>query len=167
MVPAPAEHVQVHRGGVGELDEEQLLGRDLVDGRQIAAARQDVEAVQADPERRVVGGFDHAPRVVVRRHEPPPRQGLVRDPHPVVRGDAREHLQLLGGESVVVDRRRPDVRADEHRVDAEPVHQLELVACSLEGSGEALGGRAFDVAEGLIQVEREPEIGRPLADVLG
>ena len=75
--------LQVRR--VGELQEEQLRGRDRVDAGRVGAARQDVEAVQAQSQRRMVDRVDDAPGVLVGVDVGAPRQRLVTEPHPASR----------------------------------------------------------------------------------
>ena len=111
---------------VGELQEEDLLARDRVDRGQVGAAGEDVERVQAGAERGVVGGLDDPPRVVVLADVPAPGQRLVGDLQAALVGAVGERVQLLGGELVVVDRVRRDVRADQDRVHAELLHHVEL-----------------------------------------
>ena len=84
VVPAPLEHVHVHRRGVGELQEEQLLAGDVADAGRVGAAGEDVEAVDAQPQRGVVGAAHDLPRPFVGVDEPPPGQRLVGDPQPPV-----------------------------------------------------------------------------------
>ena len=99
---------------------------DLLDRRRVVAAGQDVEAVEADPDGRVVGELDDPPGASVVVDVPAPGQRLVGEPHAVRRGLLAQPAQLRGGHLVVVDRRGADVAADQHRVDAEPLHQREL-----------------------------------------
>ena len=90
---------------VGELEEEDLLGRDRADARRVAAAREDVEGVQADAERRVVGRLDDPPRVVVvAARGGPTRAPRRRSRSPRAGGALGQLVQLRGGEGVVVDR---------------------------------------------------------------
>ena len=106
VVAAPLQdvHAQVRR--VGELEVEELLARDAGDRVEVGAAREDVEGVQAGAERRVVGGRDDPPGVVVLVDVAAPGERLVGDPQPAVGGAGGERAQLLGGERVVVDRLR-------------------------------------------------------------
>ena len=126
VVAAPLQDVHRQMRRVGELQEEDPLARDRVDRGQVGAAREDVERVQAGAERGVVGGLDDPPRVVVLADVAAPGQRLVGDLQAALVGARRERVELLGGERVVVDRVRRDVRADQDRVDAELLHDVEL-----------------------------------------
>ena len=103
VMAAPREHVHVQRGRVGELEEEDLVGGDVLDRSGVVAARQHVETVQADPDVRVVGELDDAPGAAVVVDEPAPRQRLERHLDVVLRGQVAEAAQLVGRHLVVVD----------------------------------------------------------------
>jgi hypothetical protein len=102
VVAAPLEDVHVQVRGVGELEEEQLLGRDDADRGDVGPAREDVEAVEAQAEVRVVGAADDPPGPVEGRDVAAPGEGLVGDAHAVVGGAFGEEVQVLGGQVVVV-----------------------------------------------------------------
>jgi hypothetical protein len=57
----PAEDVHRQSRGVGELEEEDLLTRNLCDAGQIRAAGEDVEAVEASADARMIGSLDQVP----------------------------------------------------------------------------------------------------------
>ena len=105
MVAAPLQDVHRHPRRVGELEEEELLAGIVRDPGRIRAAREDVEAVQADAERRMVGALDDPPGVLVVVDVAAPRQRLVGDPQPARGGPLGQLAQLRGGQRVVVDRR--------------------------------------------------------------
>ena len=85
VVPAPAERVHRQLRGVRELDEEDLVARDVADGVRGVTAGQDVEAVEARPHGEVVGELGDAPRTSVVVDVASPGQGLERHPHVVRR----------------------------------------------------------------------------------
>ena len=103
VVPAPLEHVHVHRRRIGELEEEQLVARNVGDPGRVRPTGQDVEAVDAQPERRMVGAAHDLPRPVVGVDESAPGQRLVGHPHAALGGAVGEQVQLLGDAVVVVD----------------------------------------------------------------
>ncbi len=102
VVAAPLEDVHVQVRGVGELEEEQLLGWDDADRGNVGPPREDVEAVQAQAEVRVVGAAHDPPGPVEGRDVAAPREGLVGDAHAVGGGAFGEEVQVLGGQVVVV-----------------------------------------------------------------
>ncbi len=103
VVPAPLEHVHAQFRGVGELEEEQLVGIDGVQPGQVVAPGEHVEAVQAQPEGGMVGAPDDLGRVPPGVDVPAPRQRLVGDAESACGGPLGEGVQMFGGEVVVVD----------------------------------------------------------------
>ena len=167
VVAAPRQQVHRERGGVGELQEEHLVAGDLLDRRRVVPAGEDVEAVEAGADGRVVGLLHDPPGTAVVVDVPAPGERLVRDPYAVALREVAEPAQLVGRHVVVVDRRRPDVAADEQRVDAEPLHERELGRGPAQHAGELLLVDALGVPERLVQVEREPQPVGERADLLG
>ena len=114
---------------VGELDEEDLLGRDLADADRISAAREDVKAVQADTERGVICGRDDRPGMVVLADVAPPGERLVGHPNTALRRLFGEFAQLLGRQRVVVDRaaqRRSSTAASGSLPSSSMIVELEI-----------------------------------------
>ena len=157
VVAAPLEHVHDQLGRVGELEEEDLRGRDVADPARVGAAREDVEGVEAGAEVRVVAGLRDPPRVVVVAHVAPPRERLVGDSDPPPSAALGQLAQLRGGERVVVDRVRRDVRAHQHGVRAELLHDRELRLRAPQVGGEALLGHRLEVAQRLVERDLQPE----------
>ena len=170
VVAAPLQHVHDQVRRVRELEEEQLLGRDVADAGGVAAAREDVEGVDAGAERRVVARLHDPPRVVVVAHVAAPRQRLVGDPEPARAGALGQLPQLRGGERVVVDRLRRHVGADEHGVRAQLLHHGELALRAPQVRRQPLLRHRLEVAQRLVERDLEPErlaapphLPRPLA----
>ena len=166
VMPAPGQHVHAQQRRVRQLQEEDLVARDLFDGRRIVAAGQDVEAVQADPDLIMIGKLNDPPSVTVVAHEPAPGQGLVRDPHAVTLSKITEVAELRGDELIIVDGRRAHVAADQDGVDAEPLHQRELGFGPSEVVGQLLIIDTFEVAERLVEHEFQAESLGEAADLL-
>ena len=122
------------------------------------SAREDVEAVEADADGVVVGELDDAPGAPVVIDVAAPGECFEGEPDAVPRGLVAEAAQLTGGDLVVVDRRGADVAADEHGVDAESPHEVELRAGPAQDPLELLLVDTFGVAERLVEVERQPEL---------
>ena len=161
MVAAPLQHVHGHPRRVGELDEEELLAGDVLDPGRIRAAREDVEAVQADAERGVVGALDDPPRVLVVVDVATPGERLVGDPQAVGGGALGQLAQLGGGQRVVVDRVRRDVRAHQQQLGAELLHQRELRL----GAREVRLGHGLEVPKRLVEIERQVAVRRAAARI--
>ena len=89
VVAAPLEHVHAQHGRVGQLQEEDLVAGDALDLRRVAAAREDVERVQAGAQRGMVRALHDRPGVAVVADVPPPGQRLEGDPHAVAAAPPR------------------------------------------------------------------------------
>ena len=98
-VPAPREVVHLQQRRVGELHQEDAVARDRADGREIGAARQDVEAVEHQPDRRMVGAAHRLPGVAVVVDVPAPGQRLEGDAQAAL-GRALAQLAQVGGGAV-------------------------------------------------------------------
>jgi hypothetical protein len=58
-----------------------------------------------------------------------------------------------------------DRGADQHRADAELCHDLELVRGPAQVRPQHLVRNALEVAERLVELDPQPELDRPLADL--
>ena len=140
----------------------------VVDARGVRAAGQDVEAVQAQPERGVVGQAHGVPRPLVGDDLRAPRERLVGDAHAVRLGAVGEGVQLLGervevGDRVGRDRRsRPGSRS----VPSSAITS-NLRSARRRLRGEPLGRGGVEVAEGLVEVDRKAQVGAAAADLGG
>ncbi len=167
MVPAPRQHVHGERGGVGELEVEDLVAGDVLDRRRVVPAGEHVEAVQAHPDGRVVGEFDDAPGPAVVVDEAAPGQRLEGDPDVVRLRDVAEAAELVGGDLVGVDGRGGHVAAHQDRVDAEALGGGEGGGGAAQVLGEGGLVDALDVAQRLIQIQRQAQPTGEAADLLG
>src|SRR5699024_5988589 len=83
VMAAPLQHVHAHSRCVGQLEEEELLPRNVTDGGGVVPTGEDVETVQAQPQERVICLGDELPGVFVGGHVTTPGQCLVGHPYPV------------------------------------------------------------------------------------
>ena len=167
VMTAPREHVHGQEGGIRQLDEEDLAGRDRLDRFRVVTLRQDVEAVEAHPDQGMISEAHDAGGRLVAVDEPAPRERLVGDSHAKALGEIPELTQLRRRKLLVSAARCPDVAAEQHGLDAETVHQRELRRRAPQVLLEQVRADAFEVAEGLVQIERQPELLRPRPDRLG
>ena len=167
VVPAPREHVHGEERRIRQLDEEDLVGGDRLDRFGVVALRQDVEAVEAHArcERDRRDARCGRPPRSCRRTAP--RERLVGDAHAEPLGEIAQLTQLGGRELLVAAARRRDVAAQEHGLDAETIHERELRRRPPEVLLEQVGADAFEVAEGLVQIERQTELLGSRPDRLG
>ena len=108
----------------------------------------------------VVGEADDAGRRLVAVDEAAPRERLVGDAHAESLGEIAELTQLGRRELLVAAARRRDIAAQEHGLDAETVHERELRRGSPQVLLEQVGADAFEVAERLVEIERQTELAR-------
>ena len=167
MMSAPREHVHGEERSIRELDEEDPVGRDRLDRFGIVTLRQDVEAVQAHAYAIVVAETHDAGGRFVAVDESTPRERLIGDPDIEPLGEIAQLTQLGGRELLVPAARRRDVAAQEHGLDAQTIHERELGCRSAQVLLEQVGAHAFEVAEGLVQIEGQPELPGTRPDRLG
>ena len=148
-VARPLQQVHVHARRVGELDEGHAVGGDRADRVAGQAARQDVPAVEDQPDRGVVGAAHDLPRVAVVGDVAAPGQRLEPDLDAEAAGDVAHRAQVLGRAVDAALRRGRDVGADEDTVGAELGHQPELAPRALETARALRLGHALEVAERL------------------
>ena len=160
-MPAPLQQVHVHVRRVGQLQEEQLLAGDLLDPGRIRAAGQDVETVDAQAERRMVGRPDDVPGPLVGVDMRSPGQGLVGHQQPALLRQDGGLVQLLGNLVVVVGGVRMIRRTHQDLVGAHLLHDVEFAFDSAQIRREAFGPHTVQVTERLVQVDRQAEIGAP------
>ena len=155
MVPAPRQDVHGERRGVGELEKEDLLPRDRSDLRRVVPTGKHVKTVEAQTHCRMVGEFDDPPRTSVVVDEPSPGEGFEGDAQSVSGGEVAHTSELIGGHRVVVDGRGGDIAADEDRVDTQSRSGGECRVRASQVVGESRLADTFDVAQRLIQVQRQ------------
>ena len=88
-MPAPAQIVHRQARRVGDLHEEQLVDADVADARARNAARQGMEAVENQADRRMIDVADQAPGIAMVEGMPPPRERLIADAHAAASPPAR------------------------------------------------------------------------------
>ena len=163
-MPAPLEDVHRHLGRVRELDEEDLLARDVTDGPRVEPTRKHMEGVLTGTQRRVVGHPHDLPRAAVVPDVGRPGQGLERDPHAALVRQLGGLVQLLRGQLVVVDGVGLAARADEDQVGTQLGHDVELALEAPHRPRVLRLGHAFQVAEGLQHLDLETEFVAALPD---
>src|SRR5687768_2810218 len=79
-MPTPLQDIHRQAWCVRELQEEDLLARDVADTRRVVAAREDVEAVETGSEGGMVRVRHYLPRMTIGVDVRSPSQRLIRDP---------------------------------------------------------------------------------------
>ena len=166
-VPAPAEIVHRQTRRVRDLHEEQLVDADVADARARNAAGQGVEAVENQPDRRMIDVADQAPRIAMVERVPRPRERLIADAHAPLRRPLTERRQVIDETRPIADSERRAVRAQQDQIRAELLHDVELSLDALERSRELLGRHAFEIAKRLKQRALHAEVANDAADLAG
>ena len=156
VVAAPLDHVHGQPRRVGQLHVEDLGAGDDPDAGGIVTAGQDVEAVQAQAEGGMAGVPNDAPGVRVGVDEAPPRQRFVGDAQTTSVRPVGQRVQLLRGQVVVVHGVGGDRRGDDDGLDAEPLHEVELVLGPAQVGPEDLGRDRLEVAKRLVDIDGQP-----------
>ncbi len=124
----------------------------------VAAAREDVERVEADAEGGVIGRLDDPPRVLVVVHVAAPGERLVGDPQAARRRRARPARAAgrprASSSSIASG---ADARADEHRVGAERLHDVELRLRAAQVAIEHRRRHGLEVAKRLVERDLQAE----------
>ena len=132
---------------------------------QLGAAREDVEAVERQPDRRVVGAPHHLPGVAVIVDVTAPGQRLEADLDAALAGALAELAEVGGGAIDAALRVGRDVAADHHQVAAELAHQVELALGAREGAAALRLRHALEIAERLECDDLQAERGDHARDV--
>ena len=99
--------------------------------------------------------------------EPSPRQRLVGDADPALRGEVGEPAELVGDQIIVVDRGGAGVAAQQDEIGAEALHDIELGFGTPQVVGERVLVDALHVTERLIHVDAQAQALAEGADLLG
>jgi hypothetical protein len=126
-----------------------------------------VEAVEDQPQVRVVGLLHDVPGLAVQRGVAAPGQRLEAHAQVAARGALGQFVQLRGGQRRVVHRQRRGVGAAQHQRRAHGFHQVELALGALQAAAELRLGHALEVAERLVQVDRQAQVGDDAAQLGG
>ena len=117
-----------------------------------------MEAVERQPDRRMVGAAHHLPGVAVVADVPAPGQRLEADADAALLRALAELVEVGGGAVDAAERIRRDVAADHQQVAAEFAHQVELALGAGEGAAALRLRHALEIAERLerhdLQAER-------------
>ncbi len=86
-----------------------------------------------------------------------PGQGLIGDAHAILRREVCQAADLRGEKLIVIDRRGAHVGAQQDQVHAQALHQLEFCFGTAQVRHQNRFFNSFKIAEGLKEVQAEPE----------
>ena len=144
-----------------------FVARNARDRLQVGLAREDVEAVEHETDRRMLGAPHRLPGVAVIADVAAPCERLEADPHAALRRALAERMKVVGGAADAAEALRRHVGAHQQEVAAELRHQVELALGAGEVALAKLGRHALEVAERLKGDDVEAEIGGAAAHVAG
>ena len=162
-VAAPGQHVHLEPRRIGELHEEDLLARHLGEAGRVVAERQGVEAVDDQPERRVVDRAHDVPGLPPQRDVAAEGERLVADAQAAPGGALGDGGEVGRGPRGIVDRGRLHVAAHQHEIGAERLHHVELALGPVQVARALRLRHALEVAQRLVERDRQAE---PVADRL-
>lgn len=118
-----------------------------------------MEAVEDQPEVRLVGPPHQVPGLLPGVHLAPPGQRLVADAQAADGGALGQLPEVIGQQRRFAEGIGSDVAAHQHQVGAEFLHQVELAFGALQISPQAFPAAALEVAERLEQQDLQAQVG--------
>src|SRR5262249_38713067 len=156
-VTTPRDDVHLQPRRVRELHERDLVGRDRPDRSEWRLAREDVEAVEGQSNRWMVGPAYHLPGVAVVVDVAAPGQRLEAEPDAALGSAFAEFVEIGGGAVDATLRVGCNVAANHHQVAAELAHQIEFAFGPRECARPLRLRHAFEIAEWLERDDLEAE----------
>ena len=166
-MPAPEQQVHRQARRIGKLDEG-YLGR--VDLRQAGigdVARQRMETVEQDTDRRMIDGLDDVPDPTMVEDVTSPCERLVPDQHAARRGALAQFTKIVHDTFVIAERDRRTVRADQDAIGLEFGHHVELAFGPIECALAQFSGHSLEITERLIECADQPEVGKLPGNLAG
>ena len=165
-VPAPRNHIHVEPRRVRKLDQDDLVAGNRADRLEIGLPRKDMEAVERQPDRRVVGAAHHLPGVAVVADVFPPRQRLESDADAALLRPLAKLVKVRRRAVDPAERVRRDIAADHQQVAAKLAHQIELAFGPGKGAAPLRLRHAFEIAERLERHDLQAELRHHAGDIL-
>ncbi len=166
-MPAPGEDVEFELRRVGQLHQEDLVGRDRADRTGRKLRRQRVKAVEDDADRLVIGAPHDLPGVAMVADVASPGERLIADAQAAPRSELAQFAKISGGAIDATERNRRHAAADQEQVGLQLLHQVELALGSGETARPLRLGHALEIAKRLERADRKPEIAAALPDLAG
>ena len=166
-MPAPIQQVHLDQRRIRQLHDEDLVARDRADRVGVDLAGQGVETVEDQADAGVIGATHNLPGVAVIVDVPAPGESLVPDTDVKACGDIPEFAEIGGRPVDAAECSRRHVRAHQHQVGAQLVHQRELATGAFEAPGPQRLRQPLEIPKRLEQRDRQPEILDHSADLAG
>src|SRR5690606_2224191 len=127
--------------------------------------REAMKAVEDKADIRMVGPPYDLPRIAMVADMLAPGQGFVADAKATPPRPFTKLPEIVGGAIHATEREGRHIRADEEKVGAELLHDVELALGAVESALPVGSGHALEVAEGLEEADLEPVVAYHAADI--
>ena len=162
----PRHHVHIEPWRIGQLHQGDSVRWNGTNGTEIDLAGQDVEGVEGEPDRRVIGAPHHFPRVTVVADVPPPGERLESDTNPSGPSPLAELMEVGRGAIDPAQRVGRHVAADHQKVAAQLFHQVELALGPGKRAAALRFGHPLEITKRLERNDGKSERCRDAADIL-
>src|SRR3546814_9469615 len=115
----------------------------------------------------MIGTSHDLPRVTMVGYVSAPGEGFVADPQAALAGPCPQFAKVFRGTIDAAKRCRRHVRADEHQIGAERLHDVELAFGAVEGPGALRFRKAFKIPERLENGDAGARVPHHLPDLAG
>ena len=157
-MPAPLQQVHLQHGRIRELHEEDFCRIDFAQAIDGDVAREGMEAIQNEANRRVIHFTDDGPRLPVVGNVAPPGKRLESNPQASRTRPLPELAKVVHNPTAIVARGRRHIGAHQQQRRPKLLHQIELSFGAFEDSAALRFGHPLEVAEWLKARTREPQI---------
>src|SRR5438046_8592504 len=157
-MPAPWQRVRLQQWRIPELYEEDFCRIDFAQAIDGDVAREGMEAIQNEANRRVPHFTDDGPRLPVVGNVAPPSKRLESNPQASRTSPLPELAKVVHNSTAIVARRRRHIGTHEQQRRPKLVHQIELSFDAFEGSAALRFRQPLEIAEWLKARTRESQI---------
>src|SRR5262245_26780874 len=148
-MPAPIQDIHLQPRSVRQLNEKNAIARNRVQRLEIRLAGVSVKAVENKPDRRVVGAPDDFPGIAIIVDVTPPGERLEANAQAALRCPFAKLVKICRTAVYAAKGVRRNVAADQQRITAELLHEVEFALGAIECALTLRLRHAFKVAERL------------------
>ncbi len=166
-MPAPRQGIHVEERRIGKLHQKDAVAWNVGDRIEIGLAREDMERIEHEPDRRMFGAPHHLPGIAVVGDMAAPGERLEADAHAMACGQVAERMKVGRRTVDAAEALRRDVGTHQQQIAAELVHERELALRTGETARAALRRHSLEIAERLEGDDLKAEVGYPPAHIRG
>ena len=164
-MPTPRQQFHVDQRRIGDLDEEDLVSGNRANAVDRNAPRQGVECVEDQADVGVIGATHDFPGIAMIVEVTPPRECLEADPQPPDGGTLTQFGKIIRCAIDAAKRLIRRIRADQHQVRAELLHNVEFALRARERLRAGRLGKSLEIAKWLENDAIEADVANSPADV--